>query len=183
MTLTVCGLMIAAQLVAGTGGENAALPPAPKPVEIVVFSDFQCPFCGLFAQPLRELQTTGVDGVGVKVTFKHVPLPIHSKAQLAHQAALAAAEQGKFWDMHDLLFANQQRAQRDDLVGYAQQLGLDMPRFLSDLESERITRVIDADMAEGEKRRINGTPTFYINGQEYVGTKSLAQLKQLVSEI
>jgi len=180
MTLTVCGLMIAAQLVAGTGGENAALPPAPKPVEIVVFSDFQCPFCGLFAQPLRELQTTGVDGVGVKVTFKHVPLPIHSKAQLAHQAALAAAEQGKFWEMHDLLFANQQRAQRDDLVGYAQRLGLDVERFQRDMDSERIKHIIEADKLDAQQLRISGTPTFYVNGRGFSGHTPLDELKRIV---
>jgi len=178
MTLVLLAMMMATQAAA-----NTPLAPTQPPaqVEIVVFSDFQCPFCAMFAQAFRELQTKGVDGIKTTFTFKNFPLRIHPKAPLAHRAALAAAEQGKFWDMHDLLFANQQRAQRDDLIGFAKQLGLDMPRFLSDLESERITRVIDADMAEGEKRRINGTPTFYINGQEYVGTKSLAQLKQLVS--
>jgi len=174
MTLALLAMMITAQ--GGVGPRAFATPP----VEIVVFSDFQCPFCAMFAQPFRELQTKGVGGINTTFTFKHFPLVIHPRAPLAHQAALAAAEQGKFWEMHDLLFANQQRAQRDDLTGFATQLGLDMPRFLGDLDSERIKRVIEADMAEGESRRVTGTPTFYVNGEEHVGTKSLAQLKQLV---
>src|SRR6266480_1377313 len=106
MTLALCSVLVAAQLAAGA--PEAAAPPAPKPVDIVVFSDFQCPFCALFSRPLRELQATGVDGVAINVTFKHFPLPMHQRAPLAHRAALAAAEQGQFWAMHDILFANQQ---------------------------------------------------------------------------
>ena len=74
----------------------------PDWVEIVLFSDFQCPFCAQIAQPIRELQTNGVDGVRATIRFKHFPLSIHPNAQLAHQAAVAAGEQGKFWEMHDL---------------------------------------------------------------------------------
>jgi protein-disulfide isomerase len=163
---------------------SAPAQPAPSPsataVEIVVFSDFQCPFCAQFAQTFRELQTTGIAGVKAHFTFRNYPLPMHPRARLEHQAALAAAEQGKFWEMHDLLFADQRRAQREDLLGYAAQLGLDVPRFVKDLDSERIGRAIDADIAEGEKRRINGTPTFYVDGREYVGAKPLAQVTQLV---
>jgi len=155
-------------------------PAQPAPVEIVVFSDFQCPYCALFAQPFRELQAAGVEGVRTTVTFKHFPLSIHPRAPLAHRASLAAGEQGKFWEMHDLLFANQQRIQRDDLVGYARQLGLDVARFSKTLDEERLQKVIDADLAEGERLRVSGTPTFFVNGQPYVGTKTYAQLKQLV---
>ena len=179
MLVAITVVLVATQL--ATAAQHAAVSPAvPDRVEIVLYSDFQCPYCAQFARPFRELQTRGVDGVETTVQFKNFPLRIHRNAQLAHQAAVAAAEQGKFWEMHDLLFASQQRAQRDDLVGYATQLGLDMDRFLSDLDSERIKRVIEADIAEGEKRRVNGTPTFYVNGKEYVGMKSLAQLQLLV---
>jgi protein-disulfide isomerase len=177
MTLALLALMMAAQAAAG----SQPVPAQPlASVEIVVFSDFQCPFCAMFAQSLRELQTSGVDGIKTTFTFKNFPLSIHPRAPLVHQAALAAAEQGKFWEMHDMLFANQQRAQRDDLIGFAKQLGLDMPRFLGDLESERIKRVIATDMADGNRLHVTGTPAFFVNGQEYVGTRSLAQLKQLV---
>jgi protein-disulfide isomerase len=146
----------------------------------VVFSDFQCPFCAQLAGPIRELQKTPPPGVDVTVRFRHFPLGIHPAAPLAHQAALAAAEQHRFWEMHDLLFANRQHAQREDLIGYAAQLGLDVERFTKDLDSDPIKQAIEDDKAEGARRHVEGTPTFYVNGREYVGTKSLAQLKQIV---
>jgi protein-disulfide isomerase len=182
MTLTLLALMIAAQGAVATGPVPAgAVATAPvAPVEIVIYSDFKCPFCAMFAQAVRELQKTGVDGVDTTLTFKHFPLGIHPAAPMAHQAALAAGEQGKFWEMHDLLFANQQRAQRSDLIDFATELGLDMRRFLAALDSERLRRTIEADVADGEARQITGTPTFYVNGQQYVGNKSFAQLKELV---
>jgi protein-disulfide isomerase len=179
MILSIWTLLIAAQLAAGAPG--AAAPAAPStPVEIVLFSDFQCPFCAQFARSVRELQTAGVEGVTTTVTFRHFPLVIHPKALLAHRAAVAAAEQGKFWEMHDLLFANQHRAQRGDLLGYAGTLGLDVERFRRDLDSDRIEQIIEADKADGQQRRVNGTPTFYVNGREYSGNRSFDQLKQII---
>src|SRR5439155_10345348 len=144
MTLTLCTLLVAAQLAAG-GPVAVSSAPSPRPVEVVVFSDFQCPFCAMFSRPLRQVQTAGADGVAVDVTFKHFPLPMHTNARLAHQAAQAAAEQGKFWDMHDLLFANQRHVQRDDLIGYAKRIGLDLERFGRDLDSDRIKQIVVAD--------------------------------------
>jgi len=150
------------------------------PIEIVLFSDFQCPFCAQLAGPIRALDTTPIDGVDVTVRFKHFPLAMHPDAPLAHRAALAAAEQNKFWEMHDLLFANRQHAKRDDLLVYAARLGLDVDRFRKDLDGDRITQRLDADKTEGARRGIDSTPTFYVNGREYVGARSLAQLKQIV---
>lgn len=158
----------------------AAASPPPRDVEIVLFSDFQCPFCAQLAGSIRAFQTTPIDGVTITVRFKHFPLAMHPAAPLAHQAALAAAEQHKFWEMHDLLFANRQHAQRDDLLAYAERLGLDLNRFRQDLDSDRIKHAVDADKAEGVRRHIDGTPTFYVDGREYVGARSLAQLKQIV---
>ena len=104
MTLTLLTLALAAQVAAATppAADEAPLPP----VEIVLYSDFQCPFCQQFAQPIREVQAKGIDGVRATVTFKHFPLSIHINAPLAHQAAMTAKAQGKFWEMHDVLFAN-----------------------------------------------------------------------------
>jgi protein-disulfide isomerase len=173
-------IVLAAQLAAPV--RPALVRPAPaRSVEIVLFSDFQCPFCAQLAGPIRELQKTPPAGVDVTVRFRHFPLGIHPAAPLAHQAALAAAEQHKFWEMHDLLFANRQHAQREDLIGYAAQLGLDVQRFTTDLDSDRIKQAIEDDKGEGARRHVEGTPTFYVNGREYVGTRSLAQLKQIVA--
>jgi len=179
MMLATWTLLMAAQLAPGAPGVPAPAAP-PAQVDIVLFSDFQCPFCAHFSRSFRALQTAGVEGVTTTVTFKHFPLVIHPKALLAHRAALAAGEQGKFWEMHDLLFANQQRAQRDDLLGYAGRLGLDVERFRRDLDSDRIEQIIEADEADGQRRRVSGTPTFYVNGHEYAGNRSFDELKHII---
>src|SRR5947208_1165791 len=159
MTPLLQTLIVASQLAAAQ--HKPVIPAPPDRVEIVLYSDFQCPFCAQFAPVVRELQAKGVDGVRTTVHFKNFPLVIHPNAQLAHQAAMAAKEQGKFWEMHDLLFANQSKAQRDDLLGYAKKLGLDLVRFRKDLDSDRFKQIIAADQAEGAKRGVSGTPTFF----------------------
>jgi protein-disulfide isomerase len=164
----------AAAAPAATGSDD------PMSVDLVLYSDFQCPFCQQFAQPFRELQTKGIDGVKTTVQFKNFPLSIHPNAQVAHQAAMAAKAQGKFWEMHDLLFANQQRAQKDDLLGYAKKLGLDVARFQKDMDSEQTRKAIAADVAEGAALGVNGTPSYTINGKLYSGTRPFAQLKELI---
>ena len=128
MTSLLCIITIVAQL-AAVAQSPPSPPAAADRVEIVIFSDFQCPFCAQFAQSFRELQSKGIDGVKMHVQFKHFPLDIHPAARLAHQAALAAGEQGKFWEMHDLLFSNQSAVKLDDLMRYATRLELDLDRF------------------------------------------------------
>jgi protein-disulfide isomerase len=130
---------------------------------------------------LRRLQKEAIDGVQLTVRFKHFPLPMHVRAPLAHQAAEAAGAQGKFWEMHDLLFANRSMAQRSDLLGYARRLGLDMTRFERDLDSDRTKQVIAADVDEGIHLHVTGTPTFTINGARYSGARSFDQLKDLIA--
>ena len=173
-------LALAAQLFAEQPIEVVST--APKPVEILVFSDFQCPFCAQFAAPIRELNAKGVEGVSMKLEFKQFPLSFHADSQLAHQAALGAGEQGKFWEMHDLLFANQSALKYNDLVRYAEKLHLDVARFKKDIDSDRLKQVVERDKADGAKRGVNGTPTFFVNGKEYTGTRSFDQLKQLVRD-
>jgi protein-disulfide isomerase len=150
-------------------------------VDVVLYSDFQCPYCAQFASPFRELQANGIAGMKTNVQFKHFPLSIHANAQIAHRAALAARAQGKFWEMHDLLFANQQRVARDDLLGYAKKLGLDLARFEKDLDSEQAQQAIASDMAEGNAIGVTGTPSYTIGGKLYSGTRPYAQLKELVT--
>jgi protein-disulfide isomerase len=105
---------------------------------------------------------------------------IHPDARLAHQAAMAAAAQGQFWPMHDLLFANRDHVNRGDLVGYASKLGLDVKRFETDLDSERVGQQIDADIAEGNRSGVDATPSYTINGRHFSGTRSFDQLKELI---
>lgn len=154
-----------------------------QPVILIqLYSDFQCPYCAQLAQPVRELESKGVPGVRTKIEFKHFPLSFHAQAQLAHQAAVAAGEQGKFWDMHDLLFWSQRALQREALLGYARELSLDIDRFVKDLDGDKVKRAVESDKAEGEKRGVQGTPTYFINGQEYSGAKTYDQLAKLVQE-
>jgi protein-disulfide isomerase len=149
-------------------------------VTIEVFSDFQCPYCKQFAPAVREIESKGIEGIKTTVEFKNFPLSFHPFAQLAAQAAIAAGEQGKFWEMHDLLFANQPALARNDLLKYARDLKLDTVRFEKDLDSERIKKLVAAEKADGEAKKVQGTPTFFVNGQEFSGTKSTGELTALV---
>src|SRR5262249_46825642 len=155
--------------------ESPANDSSPQKVEIVLYSDFQCPFCAQLAPAIRQIEESGIDGVTVRISFKNFPLSIHANAKLAHQAALAAKQQGRFWELHDLLFANPQRVRKDDLLGYAEKLGLDVARFQKDMESERTRKAIEDDVAEGTKIGVSGTPSYTINGKMYSGTRSFAQ--------
>lgn len=179
MTTIITFLIIVAQLVTVQQKPNPSAV-ATDQVEIVLFTDFQCPFCARFAEVFRELQSKGIEGLRTTVKFKHFPLSIHPAAPLAHQASLAAAEQGKFWEMHDLLFANQSSVKREDLIQFAGKLGLDLKRFNRDLDSERFKKLINADLAEGMRLRVQGTPTFFVNGKGFSGALSFEQLKQIV---
>jgi protein-disulfide isomerase len=183
MILTLWALFV----VAAQGAQARGLAPAPVAavpadrVEVVLFSDFQCPFCAALAQPVRQLETKGVDGIPVVVRFRHFPLAMHPHAPLAHEAALAAMQQGKFWEMHDLLFANQRKAERDDVVGYARALGLDLDRFQKDMDSAETKARIASDQADGQRLGITATPTYFINGKPYVGARSYDQLTTLIA--
>lgn len=179
MILALAGLLFGGPVVT-EASQVAAVEPSQVQVEVVLYSDFQCPFCARFAQPIRELERADIDGVATNVVFKHFPLSIHPKAQLAHQAAMAAKAQGRFWEMHDVLFANPQRVQRADLLGYAANLGLDMGRFEADMDGDEAKRVIAKDIEEGNRLGVSGTPSYTINGKMYSGARTFAQLKELV---
>ncbi len=149
-------------------------------VTIVAFSDFQCPYCGRVLPAIDKLTK---DYAGkVRVFFKHYPLPFHQEAPLASQAALSAETQGKFWEMHDKLFANQTAIKRADLDKYAQDLGLDMAKFKADLDGGIHKGRVDADMALGQQVGVSGTPAFFINGRSLVGAQPYDAFKKIVDE-
>jgi protein-disulfide isomerase len=150
------------------------------PVTVVEFSDFQCPYCASVAPTLRQLvaQYPGQ----VQWVFKNFPLDFHLDAPLAHRAALAAGEQGKFWEMHDLIFARQKAIKRDDLLDAARSLGLDMQKFQADMDGEKVRKMIESDKAEGVRLDVAGTPTFFVNGKEYTGGLSLTQLQTIIKK-
>src|SRR3569623_3024021 len=154
--------------------------PASAKVNIVAFSDFQCPFCSRVVPTLEKVMK---DYNGqVRLWFCHNPLPFHQDAPLAAEASLAADAQGKFWEMHDKLFANQANIKRPDLEKYAQELGLDMTKFKAFLDANSGKARIDADMALAQKIGVLGTPTFFINGRNLRGAQPIEAFKATIDE-
>ncbi|RIK99317.1 MAG: hypothetical protein DCC71_20480 [Proteobacteria bacterium] len=149
-------------------------------VTIVAFSDFQCPFCNRVNPTLAKLLETYPGKV--RVAFKHMPLRIHPDAPAAHAAAEAAHRQGKFWEMYDLIFANQRELSPAKFREYAQQLGLDLAKFDKDVADAAVKQKIDADMKEADKLGVAGTPAFFINGKYLSGAQPYENFQKLVDE-
>jgi protein-disulfide isomerase len=116
------------------------------------------------------------------VAFKQFPLPMHDKAELAAEAALAANEQGKFWQMHDKLFANQSNLDRPSLESYAKDLGLDLEKFRAALDSGRFKAQIAKDKVQGSSAGVSGTPSFVVNGKLVVGAQPFEEFKRAIDE-
>ena len=153
------------------GKKNAA-------VKVIVWSDFECPFCGRVNPTIEKIKKEYGDKVSV--SFKHYPLPFHKNATLAAVASLAAHRQGKFWQMHDKLFENQRALLRDNLVSYAQELGLDVAKFKKDLDDPELTAWVKKDMAEGSKVGVSGTPASFVNGRLISGAQPFPAFKALI---
>ncbi|MDX1764645.1 MAG: DsbA family protein, partial [bacterium] len=133
------------------------------PVTMIEFSEYQCPFCARFStQTLPEIVKTYVDTGKVRVVFRDYPLPFHQNATKAAEAAECAGDQGLFWEMHDLLFANPEKLAPQDLTGYAEQLGLYMPDFTFCMESGKNAAEVAGDLQDGKKAGVNSTPSFFI---------------------
>jgi protein-disulfide isomerase len=150
---------------------------ADAPVTLVEFSDFECPHCGRAHGILNELLGAHPD---VRLVFKHCPLLMHPRAVPAARAAEAARTQGKFWEMHDLLFEHQRALEDADLEGYARQLGLDLERFRADLASPEVHARVEADRDEAARVGVQGTPTIFVNGRRF--EESLETLEAYVKE-
>jgi len=159
-------------------GDAPVKGPASAKVTVVAFSDFQCPFCSRAVPVMKQIEDEYKGKV--KIAFKQLPLPFHDKAHLAAEAALAANEQGKFWQMHDKLFANQQALDRPSLEKYAEELGLNMTKFKAALDSGKFKDKVDADAKEGAAVGATGTPTFFINGTKVVGAQPFEQFKTVI---
>jgi protein-disulfide isomerase len=148
------------------------------PVTVVEYGDFECPYCGRAEPVVRELLREFVD---VRYVWRHLPLSdVHPRAQLAAEAAEAAANQGAFWQMHDLLLSHQDALRPDDLMVYGEQLGLDVERFTDDLrEHTGAARVAD-DVDSADLSGVSGTPTFFINGRRHHGAYDIKTLSAAV---
>lgn len=152
------------------GPENA-------PITIVEFSDFQCPYCIAAVPQIKAILDAYPKDV--KLIFKQFPLDIHSQAEFAATAALAAHRQGKFWVMHDAMFANHDLT-RANILAMAQQNGLDMKRFQADLTSTDVHETLVRDIQDGDRAGVEGTPTIFINGKRYNGQIQKDALKPVL---
>jgi protein-disulfide isomerase len=161
-------------------GEPAGFGTADAAVAVVEFSDFQCPYCAQAAATVHRLKQ---DYEGrIRFVFRHFPLPFHPNAQAAAQAALAAQEQGKFWEYHDLLFGNQDALGPEALLAYARKAGLDLDAFRAASSGESTAARVASDLRLGESVQVQGTPTLFINKQRVDNPMDYDKVAQLVDQ-
>lgn len=149
-------------------------------VTIVEFSDFQCPYCAQLQSTLKEVMAAYPKGVNL--VFKNFPLSFHKQSRHAVNAALAAKEQGKFWEMHDILFENFNKMTDDSFKEFAAKLGLDEKKFMADFSSNKYDQLIQQDIDLAGTAEVNGTPTLFINGKRMQG-RSIDDFKAAIDGI
>jgi len=152
--------------------------PANAKVQIVEFSDFQCPYCSRAATVVHQIKEKYGDKV--RFTFRQFPLPMHPNAKVASEAALAANSQGKFWEFHDKLFQNQNKLDRAGLEEQAKQAGLNMAAFKKSLDDHKFEGAVDADVKLGEQAQVSGTPSMFINGARVANPTSFEAVAQMI---
>lgn len=151
------------------------------PVEIIEFSDFQCPFCGkFFSETLPLLKQKYIGSGKAKIVFRDFPLGFHQFAQKASEASECADEQGKYWEMHDKIFENQGSLDTASLKKYAQEIGLDAVKFNACLDSGKFASEVQKDLADGQSYGVSGTPSFFINGITVVGAQPFSVFEQII---
>jgi protein-disulfide isomerase len=150
------------------------------PVTIVEFADFQCPFCTRVGPTLKQIEDVYKDRV--RIVWKHLPLSIHEHAMEAAMAAEAARTQGKFWEYHDKLFANQARLEIEDLRRYGKELRLDVTRLEKDMAEPDLKKKIESDMAEARTLSVTVTPSFFINGRFVRGAQPFETFSKIIDE-
>ena len=160
--------------------DDPARGPADAKLTVVLFSDFQCPFCARVEPSLKQLEDAFPGQV--RIVWKHQPLPMHPNARPAALAAEAAREQGKFWPMHDKLFSDQQGLGDAAYARYAKELGLDVRRFQASLASKKGEARIAEDQAQAQQVGANGTPTMFFNCRQVVGARPFDQLRATAEE-
>jgi protein-disulfide isomerase len=152
--------------------------PANARITLVEFSDFQCPYCAAAVHHIDEIMAK--HPTDVRLVFKEFPLDIHSQAAFAAEAALAAHAQGKFWPMHDKLYAHFKDLSPDKINQWAQEIGLDMIRFTMDLKSGKYKSVVAKELAQGEQAGVSGTPTLFVDGKHYNGPIETQALEEVL---
>ena len=161
-------------------GDSPVKGPATAKVTLLEFSDFQCPFCSQVPAVVDEVLKAYPNDV--KFVFKQFPLVrIHPQATPAAKASLAAHKQGKFWEMHDKMFANQKQLDDASLKKYAQELGLDMAKFEADMNSPEVAKQVEDEMKLANTNQVTGTPTLFVNGKR-AANRTFDGLKGMVDE-
>jgi protein-disulfide isomerase len=161
-------------------GQDPFFGPENAQVTIIEYSDFQCPFCARAVPVLDQIKS--VYGDSVKFVFKDFPLSFHQFAQKAAEAGQCANDQGKFWELHDMMFANQGSIDVGSIKGYASSLGLDTEAFNACLDSGKYAAEVQQDFNEGKAAGVSGTPTFFINGQKIVGAQPFSAFQQIIEQ-
>jgi Na+/H+ antiporter NhaA len=152
--------------------------PLDAPVTVVEYGDFECPYCGQAEPVVRELLREFGD---VRYVWRHLPLnDVHPSTQLAAEASEAAADQGAFWEMHDLLLAHQDALRPNDLIGYAGHLGLDVQQFADDMRERTGAAKVAEDVDSADLSGVSGTPTFFVNGRRHYGAYDIATLSAAI---
>lgn len=151
-----------------------------KKIIIEEFADYQCPYCKKAQDTLKELKKKYGDRL--EIHFKHFPLKYHLSARSAAMAAECARDQGKFWEMHELLFEGSPNFGFEWYRDYARTLGLDLEKFISCYQTNAKADIIERDLREGEERGVSATPTFFINGVKLVGAADISEFKRIIKE-
>jgi len=159
--------------------DSAATGSADAKVYLVEFSDFQCPACGAFKPYVDQIRGAHKDKL--LFAYRHFPLQQHQFARLSAYAAEAAGEQGKFWEMYDFLFANQEELSDEKIAQGAKALNLDLKKYDAAVKSDKVRNKIEKDLSDGQKFGVNATPTFFLNGKK-LELSSFADLKSAVEE-
>jgi protein-disulfide isomerase len=154
--------------------------PATAPITLVEYSEFQCPFCSRVGPTVQQVMKTYGDKV--RLVFRDYPLPFHDKARPASEAAQCAHAQGKFWEYHDTLFANQNALDAESLKKHAADLGLDTAKFNQCFDEGRYKSVVERNFTEGQVLGVSGTPAFFINGRFLSGAVPFEAFQQIIDE-
>jgi protein-disulfide isomerase len=158
--------------------EGPSRGPEKAPITIVEFSDFQCPYCGRAESTVN--QVLAAYGDKVRLVFRDFPLPNHPDAPKAAEAAHCAGDQGKYWEMHGKLFANQQALEIKSLKGYAKEVGLDQGKFDKCLDAGEKAKLVESNRKAGEDAGVSGTPAFFVNGVMISGAQPLESFKAVI---
>ena len=161
-------------------GRSPARGPGDAPITLVLFSDFECPYCARVETTLAALEAAYPGKI--RFVWKNFPLEFHTNARAAAQAAVAAAEQGKFWEMRARLLASQRELGPEDLQRHAAELGLDVARFRASMASPASAEAVEADLRQGRALGVAGTPVLFINRRKLVGAQPLPVMKAAVDE-